>query len=214
MKLTNHLNSRGYRGIRLEIDFGDVLRNADLEVISGLEKYSQKFGEIVPVSHLCALDIGSVDQEILERLMGFHDRMFISVGEGSMVSLSHSSPQEEPIIPSIDIMSQDTMERCVKSSLDVIVLSLLQQEPMCGFDVIKTIVQRFNVLLSQGVVYPLLYSLKEQGYLTVEVKPDHKTRVYVPTEIGREFIKEKLMEYSAAQKRILDLTASSICEEK
>ncbi len=212
-KLGGLLNSKGYKALRLGIDFGDMLCSSNLELIDGLKRDSHRLGENFPVSQLCALDINSVDQEIFGKLMEFHDKMFISTGDCSMVNLSQSYPIQ-PGIPSIGVMSQDAMEQCVKSSLDVIILALLQLEPMCGFDVIKTIVQRFNVLLSQGVVYPLLYSLKEQGHLRVDTKPDHKTRVYEPTEVGRKFIGERLREYAAAQQRILDLTSSAImlCE--
>lgn len=103
------------------------------------------------------------------------------------------------------IVSHKSMEQHVKNSLDVIVLSMLYQEPMCGFDIIKTIVRNFDILLSQGTVYPLLYSLKKQGYLKAEMKPDNKTIVYFLTKSGMRFIEDKVREYVIAQKRILDL---------
>ncbi len=209
VELGDLLGSKGYKALRLEIDLAGFVCPTDFEALAGLEGALQRCGEKFPMSHLCALEINSVDRESLEKLMRFHDRIFISTKNGSVVLLSQSSPVG-PDIPSIDVMSQDIIEECVKNSLDVIVLALLKQQPMCGFDIIKTIVQRFNILLSQGVVYPLLYSLKEQGYLGVELKPDRKTRVYVPTEAGEKFIEKRIKEYAATQKRILDLTSSAI----
>ena len=40
--------------------------------------------------------------------------------------------------------------------------------PMCGYDIIKTIFIEYKVFLSQGTVYPILYSLVEQGLLYAE----------------------------------------------
>ncbi|MBU2560646.1 PadR family transcriptional regulator, partial [archaeon] len=208
-ELGGHFSSEGYKALRLAIDFGDLLGSANPEVFDCLEGHSQRCRENFLISQLYAVDINSVDQEILGRLVRLHDRMVISAGDGSMIYLPTSS-LEEPTTPYINVTSCKTMEHCVKSSLDVIVLSLLQQEPMCGFDVIKTIVQRFNVRLSQGVVYPLLYSFKEQGYLRTEIKPDNKTKVYILTKGGGAFIRKHREAYATAQKRIFDLTASGI----
>ena len=87
MELGRRLNSEGYNALRLAIDFGDLLSSANFEVLDYLEEDSRRCREKFPISQLYALDIDSVDQEILGRLVGLYDRMVISVGDGSMVCL-------------------------------------------------------------------------------------------------------------------------------
>jgi DNA-binding PadR family transcriptional regulator len=71
------------------------------------------------------------------------------------------------------------IENIVKSHLEIIVLSLLYERPMCGYDLIKEIFARYNVFLSQGTIYPLLYSMKEEGIVQAGfTKGDMRTKIY------------------------------------
>lgn len=93
----------------------------------------------------------------------------------------------------------------VKNHLDVIVLSMLIEESMCGYDLIKEIVSRYNVLISQGTVYPLLYSLKEEGILQVEpMKGDMKTKRYTVAPDKRQSIEEKIDKFIRVEESILN----------
>ncbi|MDI6917689.1 MAG: PadR family transcriptional regulator [Thermoplasmatales archaeon] len=65
-----------------------------------------------------------------------------------------------------------------REKIESIVLSLSQQRPVCGYDVIKIVFQRFNVLLSPGMIYPLLYSLEEKGVLNSEIKGSRRIKLY------------------------------------
>jgi len=56
-------------------------------------------------------------------------------------------------------------KRFIRQSLDVMILGLLKQQPMSGFEIIKFVHERFGILLSAGTVYPLLHFLKEEGLL-------------------------------------------------
>jgi len=69
-------------------------------------------------------------------------------------------------------------EKFVRENLEEIVLSMLREQPMCGYDLIKIIYQRHDVVVSQGRVYPLLYSLEERGVLRCELKSGTRTKVY------------------------------------
>lgn len=53
--------------------------------------------------------------------------------------------------------------RLVKAFLDVLVLSGLRNRAMSGYDVIAFIHSKFNLLVSSGTVYFLLYSLERDG---------------------------------------------------
>ena len=101
--------------------------------------------------------------------------------------------------------STGVLEETVKKSLQTIILAFIYYEPKCGFDMIKEIVQQFNVLLSQGTVYPLLYSLEEKGLLKTELKEDNKTKIYLPTEKGKAYIKEQVREYVHTHESIINL---------
>ncbi len=194
-------------GLRVQLDFGEMLSKDNLQQVLELERKLHEYNG-VPTATLSAFHLNSVDQATVRQLAGMHSRTVISPKEGE-TSVSLAQPQLEGEVfselPPIHVVSAESMEQCVKKSLDYIVLSLLQQKPMCGFDVIKTIVQRFNVLLSQGTVYPILYSLQARGYLITELAPDNKTRVYASTEAGREYMKNKIREYIIAQEHILNL---------
>lgn len=93
----------------------------------------------------------------------------------------------------------------VKSHLEIIILSLLFEKPMCGYDLIKEIFGKYNVLLSQGTVYPFLYSMKEEGILHAEfMKGNMRTKRYSPTEEGKQKIKKRLDEFINAEEYILN----------
>lgn len=201
-----------YGAFRLQIDFGKTLNPRNMEAILKLVEDLHKIEEF-PLSTLMAFNASKVDQEVVNRLVKLHDRVMLSTKNETCVSFSQiSRPKGFEVAPSIDVITTESMEQAIKKSLDIIVLALLQQRPMCGFDIIKTIVQNFSVLLSQGTVYPILYSLKEKGYVDIVMRSDNKTRVYVPTEEGRKFMEEKIKEYILAQENILSLIGKGLEE--
>lgn len=185
---------------RLIIDYGITVNKRNVDIVVEFEEFVHENG--ISIS---ALEAKLIEQEIVKKLLKIHDKAVISTKEGTSVSFPRTVNDNGMEIPNVDVVSSETLEQCVKKSLDIIVLSLLLQRPMCGFDIIKTIVQNFNVLLSQGTVYPILYELKEKGYVTDEKKEDNKTRIYIPTEEGVEYMQKKISEYLLAQESILNL---------
>jgi len=185
---------------RLIIDYGIMVNKRNVDIVVEFEEFVHENG--ISIS---ALEAKLIEQEIVKKLLKIHDKAVISTKEGTSVSFPRTVNDNGMEIPNVDVVSSETLEQCVKKSLDIIVLSLLLQRPMCGFDIIKTIVQNFNVLLSQGTVYPILYELKEKGYVTDEKKEDNKTRIYIPTEEGVEYMQKKISEYLLAQESILNL---------
>ena len=93
-------------------------------------------------------------------------------------------------------------EKFVRQNLERIVLSLLEQQPLCGYDIIKIIFQRFNIPVSHGRVYPLLYSLEGRGILKSEIKKGARIRIYLITDQGIEFIKSRQNEFEEIRKRL------------
>jgi DNA-binding PadR family transcriptional regulator len=64
---------------------------------------------------------------------------------------------------------------------------------MCGYNVIKEIFLKLNVLLSQGNVYPILHSLEEEGILRVEfTKGNMRSKLYFIVPEQRETIQKNV----------------------
>jgi len=83
-------------------------------------------------------------------------------------------------------ISQSIQRRIAKDFMDVIILLEIIKAPLSGYDVVKIIHRRFNLLISPGTVYSTLYSLERKG-LIKGVKRDRK-RVYVLTRKGEDLI--------------------------
>ncbi len=97
------------------------------------------------------------------------------------------------------------VENIVKNHLKVIILSMLLEKSICGYDLIKEIFSKYDVLVSQGTVYPLLYSLKEEGILKVDtMKGDMKTKRYSVKEDKKAAIENKIDGYIRAEEFILN----------
>jgi len=92
----------------------------------------------------------------------------------------------------------------IKNHLEIIILSILAERPMCGYDLIKEIFAKYDVLLSQGIVYPFLYFLKEEGILQAEyLKGNMRTKIYSATQEGKQIIKKRVYEFIEAEEYIL-----------
>ena len=84
------------------------------------------------------------------------------------------------------------------------VLFVLANKPMCGYDVIKEIFSRCNVFLSQGNVYPILYSLEEEGILRAEfTKGNMRSKLYFIAPEQRETIQKKIDLFVKAMESML-----------
>ena len=77
-------------------------------------------------------------------------------------------------------------ERVIKTFMDTIIMSELQNGPISGYDVISYIHNKFGFLASSGTVYSLLYSLERNGL--VEGTWIERKRVYKLTERGGQTI--------------------------
>jgi DNA-binding PadR family transcriptional regulator len=51
-------------------------------------------------------------------------------------------------------------ERIIKNFLDIIIMSELRNGALSGYDIISYIHNKFNLLVSSGTIYSLLYSLE------------------------------------------------------
>ncbi len=98
------------------------------------------------------------------------------------------------------------MERIVKANKEMLVLSILMNKSICGYDLIKEILIKSNVFLSQGSVYPILYSLEDEGILLAEFsKGDMRAKKYSFTSEGRNIAQRKLEDFVRALEDTMEL---------
>jgi DNA-binding PadR family transcriptional regulator len=83
----------------------------------------------------------------------------------------------------------------VKSFLDLIVLSILKREPTHGYGIMELIYKQYDVLLSPGTLYPLLYSLEREGMISIEKEGRKKN--YRLTTFGENQAKRILTLYQS-----------------
>ena len=74
------------------------------------------------------------------------------------------------------------------------VLRILSDRPMYGYELI----QRSGGKYQLSLLYPVLYRLEEQGYLTIsasEIVDGRARNYYAVTAAGREYLRQTLAEY-------------------
>jgi DNA-binding PadR family transcriptional regulator len=141
---------------------------------------------------MISVDVGPLNEETLRDLMNSHENLILSrKTETTFLPIGFPLKGREPEV--VKIVSRETLEEIVKANLKTVVLSILRGRPMCGYHIIKSIHQQYHTLISQGTVYPLLYTLAEQGIL--EAKTQNRLKVYSLTEKGREMAEEKIRDF-------------------
>ena len=97
---------------------------------------------------------------------------------------------------------RDALDRqFVKGGATTIVLSILSEEPMYGYELIRAIRDRSQGILdfSDGTIYPLLYSLRDKGYIAGRAETSAAGRprkIYRITEAGRAVLERKLKDWT------------------
>jgi len=168
------------------IDFSDP---EDLVQICAIKEYILKMmTEGSPVSGIIALNIEQLSREQIESVSAGITKVIVSTGDETSISIAnHSYPLE-----SLTIVPQAMVDEIVRKSLEPLILSILNR-PLSGYDIVHEIHSRHNVLIPQSRIYTILYELEGQGIL--EVKTSGKSKLYVPTEPGKVYIRQKVNEF-------------------
>jgi len=96
-----------------------------------------------------------------------------------------------------DILRQ-IHERTIKNFMDILILTELRKgHPVSGYDLIALIHRKFQIMISSGTVYSILYSLERDG-LIKGIQASNK-RVYKLTNEGEETIKTVLKDREKIQ---------------
>ena len=167
------------------------------DIVALKEFIMSKKAERLPISGIIALNIGGIDHTLIQSFSEGIPRIIVSTGRDTMLSFAHRSFPAE----SVTVVPQATLDEVVKKSLEPVVLSLLER-PISGYDIVREIHNRYKVLIPQARIYTLLYDLEGKGVL--EMKASGKSKLYVPTEKGRRYIKQKLAEFKLVFQHILD----------
>jgi transcriptional regulator len=88
-------------------------------------------------------------------------------------------------------MAEDRGGEVIKGTVEMLVLEVLQREPMHGWGITEVIERRSDGLLSvnQGSLYPALYRLVARGWVSSEwrtTENNRKARYYSLTRSGRK----------------------------
>mgnify|MGYP002056895072 CR=1 FL=1 len=88
-------------------------------------------------------------------------------------------------------MTKSANPDLARSCTDLVLLTLLQQQPMYGYQILTTLQDRGNgeFRFKQGTLYPVLYRMEREGWIeaTWEDPPEGKRRkVYRVTDDGRK----------------------------
>jgi DNA-binding PadR family transcriptional regulator len=77
-------------------------------------------------------------------------------------------------------------KRALKNFMDLLILVEMKKGSLSGYDVIGLVHNKFDVFLSSGTVYSMLYSLERDGLITGVW--DNRKRVYELSEKGEQNI--------------------------
>lgn len=185
-----------YIALRFLFDFSEI-ENFE-EVLAIKEVVIEKRNKAFPISGIFAFNMEVLNSEKMKVLSVDIPRAIISTEEETTVSFFTSSylPQ------SLDVVPQKIVEGIVRKSVEPLILTFLRK-PMSGYDILKEIYDRYHVLVPQARVYSALYELENRGVVKIILKG--KSKVYVPTEEGKEYITKKLKDFHVVYSHILGI---------
>lgn len=79
-------------------------------------------------------------------------------------------------------------ERIVKNFMDIFILAEMFDGPLSGYDLVGIIHKKFNLLMSSGTIYSILYSLERDEL--VKGRWTERRRAYTLTEKGQKALKD------------------------
>ncbi len=86
-----------------------------------------------------------------------------------------------------------------RATSPMLVLYLLKKEPMYVYNLSRELEKRSNNVYKMNFLYPVLYRLQEQGYVTEysqEITENHRTRNYYSiTEDGEKYLEKIIEQY-------------------
>lgn len=193
-ELSNLLKKSRYRVLHVIVDYNatSLMEHNDIIRIERMLSKMKDFSS--GISIMSSLNPSSLDNKTLTEILGFHDQIMVNTNDNGVITLigSKDAISHEPV----KIISAKILERSVKDNLRVLILSILSGRETSGYEIIKAVERKFKVRLSPGTIYPLLYSLQEEGLIEIKDNTGNaKRKNYGPTENGRNLIEKEIMEF-------------------
>jgi DNA-binding PadR family transcriptional regulator len=105
--------------------------------------------------------------------------------------LPQTNSSREKIIPieKTEEFWQETRKKIINAYLALIVLATLSQTSITsGTEIISLVKKRYDVQLSPGTVYPVLYRLEKLR--NIERLPRRMKKIYVLTPVGKQTLQD------------------------
>ena len=104
----------------------------------------------------------------------------------------------------------------LKGSTDMLVLSIIENESMYGYQMIKKLREKSNNIfnLQEGTLYPILHNLESKGYITSywDTTNSKKRKYYTITKDGKKYLKDKKEEWKIFSNGINDVVGGILYE--
>ncbi len=104
----------------------------------------------------------------------------------------------------------------LKGSTDMLVLSILENESMYGYQMIKKLREKSNNIfnLQEGTLYPILHNSESKGYITSywDTTNSKKRKYYTITKDGKKYLKDKKEEWKIFSNGINDVVGGILYE--
>jgi two-component system, response regulator PdtaR len=180
--------------LRFIIDFSEQFDQRDILGAVDLLLAIRKKG--VPVCGIIALYAGTGNDQLVSELSRDIPKVIVTTNRGTVISCADRSfPLEH-----LSFLPQPVVDEMVRKVLEPVILSFLER-PVTGSDILHGIKERYNVSIPKARIYTRLYALQKMGYLATHTS--RKTKLYYPTEAGKEYIHHKLEEFNSVFHHIL-----------
>ncbi|MEM4733241.1 MAG: PadR family transcriptional regulator [Candidatus Bathyarchaeia archaeon] len=85
---------------------------------------------------------------------------------------------------------KEIQTKLTKGLLDTIILQMLREQPMHGYQIITKIRRAYGVYLGPSTVYPLLTTFEKKGYVTSKwlMEGERPRKVYALTKQGQDLL--------------------------
>jgi CheY-like chemotaxis protein/DNA-binding PadR family transcriptional regulator len=194
-KCTETIPPVGSEGsLQVIFDFSDTGEFDDIVAVKDIVLAKRETG--APITGIIAVSMAGLDHDRIRLLSEGIAKIIVSTGKDTTLSFAHSTFPPE----SIAVVPQATIEDVVKKLLEPVILSILEK-PISGFNIVHEIHNRYKVLIPQARVYNYLYELQHNGYL--EIKVSGKSKLYYPTETGKKYIRQRLIEFKFVFRHIM-----------
>ncbi|HII61234.1 PadR family transcriptional regulator [Pyrococcus horikoshii] len=77
-----------------------------------------------------------------------------------------------------------------KGHLKLLILKLLEENPLHGYGIMSELEKTFGIKVSPGAIYPILSSLRKSGLIEVAREGKREKKLYRITEKGEEYLKK------------------------